>query len=353
MGICQDKASGELKQKNYNEQNDTSLVSTKDINIKDFTLEKVIGRGGYGKVYLAHKNGSSEIFAIKVMKKDMLEKKNLKLSSINERDILAKMNSPYIVKLHYAFQSRDRLYYVLEFVGGGDLYHRLKACRVFSEEHACIYIAEIVCAIQALHMSHIVYRDLKFENILIGTDGHIKLTDFGISKQDNGRLNSMIGTPEYIAPEIFTAQGHDKSVDWWSMGVILYEMLSGDHPFQDDHSTVKEMASNIVKRDVMPIPDVSSEANDLILKLLSKDPHKRLGGNDDDADEIKAHPFFKRINWVEVENKKHKPVFIPSISVNQINNFDKSITRESVKQTPVDNQLLPTAKYDGFTFVPS
>ncbi|CAI9091912.1 OLC1v1027033C1 [Oldenlandia corymbosa var. corymbosa] len=204
-------------------------VSLKAIGIEDFQVLKVVGQGAFAKVYQVRKIGSSEIFAMKVMRKDKIVEKNHAEYMNAEREILTKVDHPFIVQLRYSFQTKYRLYLVLDFVNGGHLFFQLYRQGLFREDLARIYAAEIVSAVSHLHANGIMHRDLKPENILLDAEGHAMLTDFGLAKEfdETTRSNSMCGTLEYMAPEILLAKGHDKAADWWSVGILLYEMLTG------------------------------------------------------------------------------------------------------------------------------
>lgn len=244
------------------------------------------------------------------------------------------MKSPFIVSLHYAFQSNNKLYLITDLMIGGELFYHLKRAEKFSEERARMYAAQLVLAIEYLHSRNIIYRDLKPENILLGEDGYLKITDFGLSKQgveDGVKTNTVCGTPEYLAPEILVGIGHDKSVDWWSLGALLYEMLTGSPPFYSQDKT--KMFMNRLEKQVVMKSWFSPNAVSLLQGLLERDPRQRLGAKG--AQEIKLHKFFSEIDWDQLSQKKYPPPFKPKIShPKDLRHFDKLFTEETVQDTP-------------------
>jgi serine/threonine protein kinase len=301
---------------------------------------------------------------MKVLKKYRLFKTNQVYHTKTEREILEKINHPFIVKLHFAFQTDEKLYLVTEFMQGGELFFHLKKEKNFNEEKVKAYVSEIILAIEHLHKNKIIYRDLKPENILLDIDGHIKLTDFGLSKfftmsmcitnsnsnslnnqyeNDNTSCKSycsdkaftLCGTPEYLAPEILIGKGYDKSVDWWSLGVLIHEMLIGSSPFKSR----RERIDLSYYTPVTISKKISEIAKDLILNLLKQEPEERLN----DSKEIKSHAFFKDVNWEKVELKQIEPQFVPK---NYIKNeedvclFDINFTMASLSD---DEKKIPNS----------
>jgi len=300
---------------------------------------------------LVRKKDSNEIFAMKILKKEMLERRNQRFHTKTERAVLAKMKTPFVVQLHYAFQTPGKLYLVMEYLPGGELFFHLRRARRFDEARTVFYAAEITLALEYLHKNDIIYRDLKPENILLDKDGHVKLTDLGLSKEGvaavNAKTYTFCGTPEYLAPEIITGLGHNKAVDWWSLGALIYEMLTGRSPFANENR--KQMLKNIINKAPEMKSYFSEASTNILKKLLCVNPEKRLGSSELDAEEIKADPFFRSINWKDLEERKVQPPFKPEVtSQDDCRNVDKLF----LKEAPVDT---PTAggrevNYDGFTY---
>lgn len=213
---------------------------SKEINKDHFKILRVIGRGSFGKVFLVQKRDTKELFAMKVLKKEDVLNRNQIAHTKSERQILSKVKCPFIVNMHYAFQTPDKLYMVMDFLNGGELFFHLRKSEKFSEDRIRFYAAEIILALENLHQQGIIYRDLKPENILLDQEGHIRLTDFGLSKEGIFRKNqdrtfTICGTPEYLAPEIIRGEGHGEVADWWSLGTLLYEMQVGFPPFMNSN----------------------------------------------------------------------------------------------------------------------
>ncbi|KAK4801408.1 hypothetical protein SAY86_021895 [Trapa natans] len=324
----------------------------KSVGIEDFEVLKVVGQGAFGKVYQVRMKGTSEIYAMKVMRKDKIMEKNHADYMKAERDILTKVDHPFIVQLRYSFQTKYRLYLVLDFINGGHLFFQLYHHGLFREDLARIYAAEIVSAVSHLHANGIMHRDLKPENILLDADGHVVLTDFGLAKEfeENMRSNSMCGTVEYMSPEIILGKGHDKSADWWSVGVLLFEMLTGKPPFIGGNRA--KIQQKIVK-DKMKLPNfLSSEAHSLLKGLLQKEATKRLGSGPNGNEDIKGHKWFKTINWKKLEAREINPSFRPEVAGKQcIANFEKKWTEMSITDSPAASPTTGVNPFSGFTYV--
>eukprot|EP01016_Furgasonia_blochmanni_P045974 TRINITY_DN6552_c0_g1_i4.p1 TRINITY_DN6552_c0_g1~~TRINITY_DN6552_c0_g1_i4.p1 ORF type:complete len:526 (+),score=128.19 TRINITY_DN6552_c0_g1_i4:273-1850(+) len=286
-----------------------------EVTLEDFVMAKVIGRGSQGKVFLARKKGDQELLAIKAVAKGEI-RKNGDISSVKtERYILEKADHPFLVQLEYAFHNSTTLFYVMKYMRGGELFKYLEKAKRFPEARAKFYAAEILMAIEFLHSMDIVYRDLKPENILMDVDGHIKLSDYGLSKYVGcNRVGmTMVGTWDYLPPEVITQTGHGKTADWWSFGILIFEMLYGRPPFYNPN---KDTTFELIQRAGVKFPDrgdygVSDTAKDLILKLLHKDPGMRLGSHAD-GKEIKSHPWFAGMNWEKLYHKEIAPPFVPT-----------------------------------------
>ena len=310
---------------------------SKLISINEFEKIKILGKGSFGKVILVRLKKTNKLYALKILKKDLIRKKQQIIHTKTEREILEKMNNPFIAKLKFAFQNKDKLYLVTKFLQGGDLFFHLRNDTKFHEEKMRFYVCQIILAIEYLHKNDIIYRDLKPENILLDKKGNIKLTDFGLSKILESQKNNILfcnkkayticGTPEYLAPEILLNVGYDASIDWWSLGALIYEMLVGISPFKTQSSEKLNIDTYLKKINVPKY--VSASANNLITGLLQKDPSKRLGYGSRDSLDLKTHVFFKNVNWEHVSSKLIKPPFIPKISSNyDLSYFDRKFTSE-------------------------
>ncbi|KAI3447857.1 hypothetical protein Pfo_004522 [Paulownia fortunei] len=316
-----------------------NLAKIPPMGLEDFEVLKVVGQGAFGKVY-------------QVMRKDKIMEKNHAEYMKAERDILTKIDHPFIVQLRYSFQTKYRLYLVLDFVNGGHLFFQLFYHGLFREDLARIYTAEIVSAVSHLHANGIMHRDLKPENILLDADGHAILTDFGLAKEleENARSNSMCGTIEYMSPEIILGKGHDKAADWWSVGILLFEMLTGKPPFVGGN---REKIQQKIIKDKIKLPAfLSSEAHSLLKGLLQKEPSKRLGSGPKGSDEIKSHKWFKSINWNKLEARGILPSFRPEVAGDHcIANFDKQYTEMPLFDSPVSSPKVDGNLFLGFTYV--
>lgn len=332
----------------------------KNVKPNDFEFLKVIGKGSFGKVLLAKHRTEGNIYAVKVLQKKMILKRNEKNHVMSERNVLLKnLNHPFLVGLHYAFQTPDKLYFVLDYVNGGELFFHLQRERYFPEPRARFYAAEITSALGYLHSEGIIYRDLKPENILLDYKGHVVLTDFGLSKEglsEKGTTTTFCGTPEYLAPEVLRKQAYDKSVDWWCLGAVLYEMLYGLPPFYSKDTM--EMYQNILNKPLRLRTNISIPARNLLEGLLQKDKTKRLG-KDRDVEEIKSHDFFRVISWTELEAKEIPPPYNPNVRGQMdLKNIDPEFIREPVPASLARSYSLSASVQDadvsfvGFSYAP-
>jgi len=322
--------------------------------LDDFILIQVVGKGSYGKVMLVKHKDEGSVFAMKMLRKENVIKRNQVEHTKTERNVLEAVSHPFIVTLHYAFQTPKKLYFVLEYCPGGELFFHLSRAGRFSEGRCRFYAAEILLAIEYLHRLSIIYRDLKPENILLDAEGHVKLTDFGLSKegiQDNFSAKSMCGTPEYLAPEILNKAGHGKAVDWYSLGALMYEMLTGLPPF---YTRDRDKLFERIRRGDLPYPDyMTAVAKGLLESLLKGDPSKRLGGGPTDGDEVKRHHFFGGIDWIALEQRRVAPPFRPNISQDtDVQYFDKEFVDLPVVNSEVggDHLLRDANHFEGFTY---
>ncbi|XP_067585604.1 RAC-gamma serine/threonine-protein kinase isoform X3 [Pseudorca crassidens] len=287
------------------EEMDASTTHHKRKTMNDFDYLKLLGKGTFGKVILVREKASGKYYAMKILKKEVIIAKDEVAHTLTESRVLKNTRHPFLTSLKYSFQTKDRLCFVMEYVNGGELFFHLSRERVFSEDRTRFYGAEIVSALDYLHSGKIVYRDLKLENLMLDKDGHIKITDFGLCKEgitDAATMKTFCGTPEYLAPEVLEDNDYGRAVDWWGLGVVMYEMMCGRLPFYNqDHEKLFEL---ILMEDIKFPRTLSSDAKSLLSGLLIKDPNKRLGGGPDDAKEIMRHSFFSGVNWQDVYDKK-------------------------------------------------
>ncbi|KAM8737315.1 ribosomal protein S6 kinase alpha-1 isoform 5-T5 [Acanthopagrus schlegelii] len=323
-----------------------------------FELLKVLGQGSFGKVFLVRKvtpPDDNQLYAMKVLRKATLKVRD-RVRTKMERDILADVNHPFVVKLHYAFQTEGKLYLILDFLRGGDLFTRLSKEVMFTEEDVKFYLAELALGLDHLHSLGIIYRDLKPENILLDEEGHIKLTDFGLCKEaidHEKKAYSFCGTVEYMAPEVVNRQGHIHSADWWSFGVLMFEMLTGALPFQGKD---RKETMNLILKARLGMPQfLSVEAQSLLRALFKRNPANRLGSGADGAEEIKRHGFFSTIDWNKLFRKEMKPPFRPAVArPDDTFYFDSEFT----SRTPKDSPGVPPSAgahqlFRGFSFIAS
>jgi serine/threonine protein kinase len=326
------------------------------VQLSDFEIVRTIGRGTYGMVQLVRNKKDGELYAMKSMSKSMLAQYEQIDQVLTERSVLLRTVHPFLVGAHFTFQSDSNIFLVLDYVPGGELFGRLKQEQRFSESRACLYAAEIMLGLGHLHELGFIYRDLKPENILVDRDGHLKLTDFGLVKPNMGDSSSttatFCGTPEYIAPEMLNQSPYTKAVDWWSFGILVYEMIVGLPPFYDENTN--RMYRSIMHDTVKFPPTMGANAEDLILKLLDRNPQTRLGAGPQDYHEIMEHPFFESLNWDDVRAKRTTPEWVPTIKdETDTSHFDETFTSEAAFAPEEDggvNARVQSA-FDGFTAV--
>jgi len=325
-----------------------SFQLTTKLCIEDFELKKLIGKGSFGRVWQVEMKKNRKVYALKILKKKDLVKRKQVTHTNTERRILANITHPFLVSLRYAFQTTTKLYMVMDFFNGGELFFHLQKEGKFAEPRACFYAAEICLGIECLHSRHITYRDLKPENILLDFDGHIKITDFGLSKQliSTDLTRTFCGSPEYLAPEMLQQTGYNQMVDWWSFGTILYEMICGLPPFYDQD--IQKMYANILWNPVPFYQFMSKASIDLISRLLHKSPQKRIQCAD-----IKKHSFFRNIEWDKCYRKQIEPPFKPQVlSKSDASNFEE-IAPGTVGNTPSlkTHSLMDAAnQFPNFTY---
>eukprot|EP01119_Soliformovum_irregulare_P011526 TRINITY_DN2903_c0_g1_i1.p1 TRINITY_DN2903_c0_g1~~TRINITY_DN2903_c0_g1_i1.p1 ORF type:complete len:620 (+),score=156.83 TRINITY_DN2903_c0_g1_i1:1947-3806(+) len=314
------------------------IVGSKDpkhLKYDDFEVLALVGKGNFGKVLQVRQKGTHQIFAMKVLdKQSIIDNEELE-HTMSEKNILQTLVHPFLVQLYFAFQSIDKLFLVMDFINGGDMFYHLQRERSFPPARAQFYVAQIVCGLEYLHSAGIIYRDLKAENLILNDDGYIIMTDFGISKQGltdvDSKATTFCGTPEYLAPEILGTNGYTKAVDWWALGILLYEMLTGNPPFYAQN--VQMMYSRIVNAQLtFPANHSSfdSDTKSMCIGLLQRDPNDRFT----DPAKIKAHPYFKNIDFDKMLQKQLKPPYIPPVKdKTDVSMVDPSFTRESIRLT--------------------
>lgn len=333
------------------------MEGNENVTLDDFEMLKVIGRGSFGKVMQVRKKGADNtIFAMKILKKKAIIQRNQVEHTLAERKILEALKHPFLMTLRYAFQTETKLYFVLDYYTGGELFFHLKKKRRFPEPEARIIVAEVALALGHLHSLDVIYRDLKPENVLLDDRGHVCLTDFGLSKDlgpDSNTAKTFCGTPEYLAPEIVLNKGHSKPVDWWALGILLYELAVGIPPFYNQN--VNEMYRLIREAPLRFPPQLSAPIRQTIAGLLKRDPERRLGSSNRDVDEIKEQPFFADfLDWDLLYRKEINPPYCPTVKNGMMDtaNFDDTFTNEPVIDSFVPKSNLGGTDFGGFTFAP-
>ncbi|XP_015605157.1 atypical protein kinase C isoform X5 [Cephus cinctus] len=334
--------------------------------LSDFELIRVIGRGSYAKVLMVELKRTKRIYAMKVIKKALVtDDEDIDWVQTEKHVFETASNHPFLVGLHSCFQTPSRLFFVIEFVRGGDLMFHMQRQRRLPEEHARFYAAEISLALNFLHEKGIIYRDLKLDNVLLDHEGHVKLTDYGMCKEgvrEGDTTATFCGTPNYIAPEILRGEDYGFSVDWWALGVLLYEMLAGRSPFDiagasenPDQNTEDYLFQVILQKTIRIPRSLSVKAASVLKGFLCKDPAERLGCGPSAFLDIVAHSFFKAIDWEMLEQKQVSPPYKPRLdSDRDLANFPPEFTDEPVHLTPDDPRVIDKidqSEFEGFEYV--
>ncbi|KAG7665221.1 uncharacterized protein J8A68_001277 [[Candida] subhashii] len=331
--------------------------------LSDFEPIKVLGQGSYGKVLLVREKSTGRLFAQKQLKKvsliinesNTIHEKNY-TRTLNEKEILSKVNHTNIVKLYYTFQDNDKVYLILEYLQGGELFHHLELEKFMTEKNAAFYIAQIILAIRYLHLNlNVIYRDLKPENCMLNQFGYLVLTDFGLSKValEDQKRHSITGTAQYMAPEVLAGEEYDYAVDWWSLGCVAFDLLTGSAPYTG--SNPKKILEKINKKGTLKFPFyLSSDAKDFLKKLLTVDPDKRLNIDEEFETKVKKHAFFKNIDWKQLENAEENEVMPPILPIITdpvlAENFDSEFTELAFTPQLNNNLGKDILNIKGFTY---
>lgn len=327
------------------------------VGLDDFQFLAVLGKGNFGKVMLAESRHTDKLCAIKVLKKDFIVENDEAESVKSEKRVFLTANKemhPFLLNLHCCFQTENRIYFVMEYISGGDLMWHIQKNR-FTAKRAKFYACEVLLGLKYFHDNGIVYRDLKLDNILLTTKGHIKIGDYGLCKEDmwhKSTTSTFCGTPEFMAPEIVAGKPYDRSVDWWAFGVLLFQMLLCQSPFKGDD---EDDIFNAIENDEVKYPINLSRQTVLVLQaLLTKDPSQRLGSGPRDAEDIMEHPYFHDINFDDVLHCRIPPPYIPEVqSEHDYSNFDQEFTSETPRLTPVETVLTSEMQeqFRGFSHI--
>ncbi|KAI7885358.1 camp-dependent protein kinase 9 [Lichtheimia hyalospora FSU 10163] len=336
--LYQQQQQQQLQRLQYFHSRPPVYVANPSFGLQDFELMDTLGTGTFGRVYLTRFRTTNKYYAMKVLKKsEVVRLKQASLEHVEhllwEKQILASVRFPFIVDLFCAFQDNTNLYMLLEYVVGGELFSHLRRAGRFTNDMTRFYASEIVLAIEYLHSKNIVYRDLKPENLLLDHHGHVVLTDFGFAKQIDDRTWTLCGTPEYLAPEIIQSKGHGKAVDWWALGILIFEMLAGYPPFFDDNSF--GIYEKILTGKVQFPSHFEGFAKDLLKRLLVSDRTKRLGNLKGGSDDIKRHKWFRGVDWIGLLEKTVRAPIIPKYRhPGDTSNFEQYPDNQLPEQDP-------------------
>ncbi|KAI9329410.1 kinase-like domain-containing protein [Obelidium mucronatum] len=331
-------------------------VETNSLCADDFTTVKVVGKGSFGKVVLVKKNNTGRVYAMKILSKKHIVQRQEVVHTLSERNVLIRTTaSPFLVGMKFSFQTPEKLYLVLDYMNGGELFYHLQRDTVFTEEQSKFYTCELICGLEFLHKHKIVYRDLKPENVLLDSNGHVALTDFGLCKENMGPndvTTTFCGTAAYLAPEVLKGEGYGMSVDWWSLGILFYEMATGLPPFYSEN--INLMYKKILHNQLLFPIGFSKDAEALVRALLDRNPATRLGSGPNDASDIKKHPYFANVDWICLEKKQLMPPFKPQVdSETDTTNFDPMFTDLPPDSLPNNSMPLSATfqeKFEGFSF---
>lgn len=359
MGCCQKKKQEKLIEtktiSDNNDENENEKNKLIKISYTDFEPLKLLGTGSLGRVLLVRFLSNNNLYAMKILSKSQIKLKKQEEHTKTERDLMVKFNNSFVVNIKFAFQDDSKLYIVSEFLQGGDMfYHLHNSSFDFTESTIKFYIIEIILGIEFLHNNNVIYRDLKPENILMDCEGHIKISDFGLAKilsNSREKAYTLCGTLQYLAPEILKNKGYDKSVDWWSLGIIFYQMLMGKMPYSIKGNKINP---EIFETKLKFNDDINPLAINLINQLLNPNPKKRIGYGDLDAKKIKEHNYFADVDWNKYLNKEIEPPFVPKLENDMdLRYFDKIFTDEPVdsNRSTIMSRSGRATEYIGFTYM--
>ena len=349
MGCCEKKRNQLIDKEKAQEIGE---ILYPKLNYNDFEPLKLLGTGTFGRVLLVRFKSNNQLYAMKILMKSRIKSTHQEEHTKAERDLMVQIDNPFLLNIKFAFQDETKLYIVSNFMQGGDMFYHLHFESKFSEKKAKFYLIEIILGLEYLHKNNMIYRDLKPENILMDSTGHIKLSDFGLSKilSDNDeKAFTLCGTPQYLAPEIMKEEGYNKNVDWWSLGCFFYEMITGFLPFYIPKDYLNE---KVYEQKVIFPSGINPLAIKFIKELLVVDPNNRLGNGVNGVENIKSHEYFKDVDWNKYYNKEIEPPFIPKLDSDEdLKYFDKMFTDEPVDSPVPQSRPRVYSTYKGFTYV--